>query len=60
MFEIDPNDIITLIIMYPQSTRLRLYSAAVNVSGFWFRCKKSGSRAKSEKTFTIRKVNHFH
>jgi threonine/homoserine/homoserine lactone efflux protein len=25
-----------------------------------FRCKKSGSRAKSEKTFTIRKVNHFH
>jgi hypothetical protein len=25
-----------------------------------FRCKKSGSLAKSEKTFTIRKVNHFH
>jgi hypothetical protein len=25
-----------------------------------FRCKKSGSRAKSEKTFTIRKVNHIH
>ncbi len=26
----------------------------------WFRCKKSGFLAKSEKTFTIRKVNHFH
>ena len=25
-----------------------------------FRCKKSGFFAKSEKTFTIRKVNHFH
>ncbi len=25
-----------------------------------FRCKKSGSLAKSEKTFTIRKVYHFH
>ena len=25
-----------------------------------FRCKKSGSLTKSEKTFTIRKFNHFH
>jgi polyhydroxyalkanoate synthesis regulator phasin len=25
-----------------------------------FRCKKSGSLGKSEKTFTIRKFNHFH
>jgi hypothetical protein len=25
-----------------------------------FCCKKSGSLAKSEKTFTIRKVNPFH
>jgi hypothetical protein len=34
------------------------------IDGFFigngFRCKKSGSLAKSEKTFTIRKVNHFH
>src|ERR1035437_8543270 len=36
----------------------RVYSAnRLDKNGF--RCKKSGSLAKSEKTFTIRKVNHF-
>jgi len=34
MFGIDPENIITLIIMYPQSTKLRMHNAAVNVSGF--------------------------
>ena len=34
MFVRDPNNRMTLIIMYPQSTKLMMYIAAVNVSGF--------------------------